>query len=452
MRKHQTDKRIFIATFILVLIGTIMVSIIGPSYTNIQNIAYGRNDDPNQTFKSQILYVVLAFLVMIVFLRMPLSKLGINEKGSHKWQSKLMKSLPEIMMWGSLVISLVMMLSAKFYKLPFVGCALGACRWLNLGFLQLQVAELVKFGSLFYFAKICTECRETGGFERKEGERKIVARRPAGYAGLKNIMQSSTNRGSNSIGGKMKRVMRDLRQRKDGYVFWVKFLVPLGAAVFFLVVAQKDLGSALPLVAIALAILLVSGAEIKSFLILVICGLIFAGLAMVVSPHRQERLKGFLEGSSSNAYHINNALIAIGSGGLFGVGIGNNVQTAGYLPESITDSMFAVIGETIGFAGILVVLLFYYMLLSRILKVADCTRNSFYQLVAVGIFAWLAGHVVVNITAMTGLVPLTGITLPLLSKGGTSLILNMAIIGLVLNISQYTMRSDLTDAERRQRP
>ena len=198
----------------------------------------------------------------------------------------------------------------------------------------------------------------------------------------------------------------------------------------------------------ALAMLLVSGAGAKVFLTIAVAGLIFAGLAMS-SPHRQERLKGFLEGDSSNAYHINNALIAIGSGGLFGVGIGNNVQTAGYLPESITDSMFAVIGETIGFVGIIVVLFFYYMLLSRILKVADCTRESYYQLIAIGIFAWLAGHVVVNIAAMTGLVPLTGITLPLLSKGGTSLILNMAIIGLALNISQYTMRSDLTDAERK---
>ena len=125
------------------------------------------------------------------------------------------------------------------------------------------------------------------------------------------------------------------------------------------------------------------------------------------------------------------------------------MQTAGYIQEQITDSMFAVLGQTSGFVGISVVLLFYYMLLSRILKVADCTKDSYYQMVTVGIFAWLAGHVVVNIAAMTGLVPLTGITLPLLSKGGTSLILNMAIIGLVLNISQYTMRADLTDAERK---
>ena len=248
--------------------------------------------------------------------------------------------------------------------------------------------------------------------------------------------------------GKLTSEIRDILTKTEGRVFWLKYILTLGVAVFFLVVAQKDLGSALPLIAMALAMLLVSGARLKYFLIIGAAGMVLAVLALS-SPHRQERLKGFLQGDSSNAYHINNALIAIGSGGLFGVGIGNNVQTAGYLPESITDSMFAVIGETIGFVGISVVLFFYYMLLSRILKVADCTKESYYQMITIGIFAWLAGHVVVNITAMIGLVPLTGITLPLLSKGGTSLILNMAIIGLALNISQYTMRADLTDAERK---
>lgn len=448
MRKHQTDKRIFIATFILVLIGTIMVSIIGPSYTNIQNIAYGRNDDPNQTFKSQILYVVLAFLTMVFFLRLPLRQAG-GERGKQKKALKITGKVPEILMFGSLFLCLLMYISALTVKLPFVGCALGACRWLNLGFLQLQVAELVKFGALFYFAKICTECREVGGFSGgKTGEVEQIEGRLRRVNNYQNRVKmqglGGQKRGSENIID----ILKAFLEKKDGYAFWVKYVGTLLVAVFFLVVAQKDLGSALPLVAMALAMLLVSGARAKVFVIIAVAGVLLAGFAMS-SPHRQERLKGFLEGDSSNAYHINNALIAIGSGGLFGVGIGNNVQTAGYLPESITDSMFAVIGETIGFVGIMVVLFFYYMLLSRILRVADCTRENYYQLIAIGIFAWLAGHVVVNITAMTGLVPLTGITLPLLSKGGTSLILNMAIIGLVLNISQYTMRSDLTDAERK---
>ena len=448
MRKHQTDKRIFIATFILVLIGTIMVSIIGPSYTNIQNIAYGRNDDPNQTFKTQILYVVLAFLTMVFFLRLPLRQAG-GERGKQKKALKITGKVPEILMFGSLFLCLLMYISALTVKLPFVGCALGACRWLNLGFLQLQVAELVKFGALFYFAKICAECREVGGFSGgKTGEVEQIEGRLRRVNNYQNRVKmqglGGQKRGSENIID----ILKAFLEKKDGYAFWVKYVGTLLVAVFFLVVAQKDLGSALPLVAMALAMLLVSGARAKVFVIIAVAGVLLAGFAMS-SPHRQERLKGFLEGDSSNAYHINNALIAIGSGGLFGVGIGNNVQTAGYLPESITDSMFAVIGETIGFVGIMVVLFFYYMLLSRILRVADCTRENYYQLIAIGIFAWLAGHVVVNITAMTGLVPLTGITLPLLSKGGTSLILNMAIIGLALNISQYTMRSDLTDAERK---
>lgn len=450
MRKHQTDKRIFIATFILILIGTIMVSIIGPSYTNIQNIAYGRNDDPNQTFRSQILYVILAFLTMIFFLKLPLKQ--TDSAGSKQRKVlKITSKLPEFLMFGSLTLCLLMFISALTVKLPFVGCALGACRWLNLGFLQLQVAELVKFGALFYFAKICTEYREAGGFSGRKTEElrrgDIDLRNIKNYQNKIKTRMQSTKKQKSQVENVIV-LIKDFFKKKDGYAFWVKYVGTLLLAVFFLVVAQKDLGSALPLIAMALAMLLVSGAGAKVFLTIAVAGLIFAGLAMS-SPHRQERLKGFLEGDSSNAYHINNALIAIGSGGLFGVGIGNNVQTAGYLPESITDSMFAVIGETIGFVGIIVVLFFYYMLLSRILKVADCTRESYYQLIAIGIFAWLAGHVVVNIAAMTGLVPLTGITLPLLSKGGTSLILNMAIIGLALNISQYTMRSDLTDAERK---
>lgn len=449
MRKHQTDKRIFIATFILVLIGTIMVSIIGPSYTNIQNIAYGRNDDPNQTFKSQILYVFLAFVTMIFFLRLPL-KQAEGEGGKHKKILNMTSKAPEILMFGSLILCLIMYISSLTVELPFVRCALGACRWLNLGIFQLQAAELVKFGALFYFAKICTEYREKGGFS---GKKEHMASRGDGV--LRNTKYSYQNKTRLADAKKQKgkvgeltSEIRDILTKTEGRVFWLKYISTLGVAVFFLVVAQKDLGSALPLIAMALAMLLVSGARLKYFLIIGAAGMVLAVLALS-SPHRQERLKGFLQGDSSNAYHINNALIAIGSGGLFGVGIGNNVQTAGYLPESITDSMFAVIGETIGFVGISVVLFFYYMLLSRILKVADCTKESYYQMITIGIFAWLAGHVVVNIAAMIGLVPLTGITLPLLSKGGTSLILNMAIIGLALNISQYTMRADLTDAERK---
>ena len=483
MRKHQTDKNIFIATFVLVLIGTIMVSIIGPSYTNIQNISYGKNDDPSSTIKSQILFVVLAFIAMMALLKMPLrGSVERNErkKNSKFWQAfaGVFEHLPGIMMLGSLIICAIMMIPG----VPFVRCALGGCRWLNIGPIPLQVAELVKFSAIFYLAKVCTDCRNVDGFDGKK----------AGRSGMQRVMTSVSAKDNGRIGfsgdyssngrnlggygvrgGKqntkrlggflkpgtvlymlivdrrldfklIRKRIEAFKAKKDGWAFWVKFLVPFAAAEYFIVIAQKDLGSGLPLAAMAFAMLLVSGVRFKTFVMVVAVGLALAVFSMVLVPSTSED-----KNKDAETYHINNALIAIGSGGLFGVGIGNNVQTAGYLPESITDSMFAVIGETIGFVGILVVLFFYYMLLSRMLKVADCTKDSYYQLVTIGVFAWLAGHVVVNIAAMTGLAPVTGIPLPLLSKGGTSLIMNMAIIGLVLNISQYTMRADVLDAERR---
>ena len=259
MRKHQTDKRIFIATFILVLIGTIMVSIIGPSYTNIQNIAYGRNDDPNQTFKSQILYVFLAFVTMIFFLRLPL-KQAEGEGKKHKKILNMTSKAPEILMFGSLILCLIMYTSSLTVELPFVRCALGACRWLNLGFFQLQAAELVRFGALFYFAKICTEYREKGGFSgRKEHMTSrgdgVLRNNRYSYQNKTNLTNTKRQKGKV---GELTSEIRDILTKTEGRVFWLKYILTLGVAVFFLVVAQKDLGSALPLIAMALAMLLVA--------------------------------------------------------------------------------------------------------------------------------------------------------------------------------------------------
>ena len=138
----------------------------------------------------------------------------------------------------------------------------------------------------------------------------------------------------------------------------------------------------------------------------------------------------------------------MGSGGLLGVGIGNNVQTAGYLPESITDSMFAVVSEMWGFVGAVAVIGLYVHLFMEILKVANTSENLYFRLVTMGVFAWLFSQVAVNISAMIALIPLTGITLPLLSKGGTSLLITCFGLGLVINISRFTARTEISDDER----
>ena len=143
-------------------------------------------------------------------------------------------------------------------------------------------------------------------------------------------------------------------------------------------------------------------------------------------------------------------MLAIGTGGLFGVGLGNSVQATGYLPESINDSVFAIMGETFGFLGLTVILLAFLVLLMNILKVAGEVDEE-EKLISTGVFAWIGTHVVVNIAAMTGLIPLTGITLPLLSYGGTSMIFIAYAVGMVVQMSCYTKRKTKAEGVYRRR-
>lgn len=270
-------------------------------------------------------------------------------------------------------------------------CQNGACRWIRIGSaLSFQPAEMLKLGLVLYLAQLAA---------RRKVEGKLM--------------------------------------KSD---FWLPFLIMCVLSVMFVVYFQQDLGTTVVLVVIIMAILLMSGIEMKVFLIA--CGLLLVGGvgAIFASPHRMERLFTFTEAESADTYHIDNALLAIGTGGLTGVGVGNTVQATGYLPESINDSVFAVMGETFGFLGLLLVISCFGFLLFRIMKVVERGGNDEHKLVAVGVFAWVASQVGINICAMTGLIPLTGITLPLLSYGGTSMMFTAFGLGVVLQLSCYTRR------------
>ena len=153
-----------------------------------------------------------------------------------------------------------------------------------------------------------------------------------------------------------------------------------------------------------------------------------------------ERLQSF-SGEGGNTYHIDNALLAIGKGGLLGVGIGNSVQVTGYLPEAMNDSVFAVLGETFGFVGLMLVLGCFTVLLMRLLRTAERSDEAGAgRLVVVGVFAWVAGHVMINIMGMTGIIPMKGITLPFLSSGGTSMLFVAFVMGMALQLTGWTKR------------
>ena len=289
-----------------------------------------------------------------------------------------------------LVLSLALVVLAKAGS-GLAKCELGACRWINIGsFGSLQPAEFLKLGLVLYLSQLAATRKAEGKLNSSD--------------------------------------------------FWLPAGLYSLLSLFFVIVVQKDLGTGVVLIAIILATIFASGVELKKFLI-VLAGILAAGvLVIVTSPHRVERVKTFFNGDGADTYHIENAMIAIGTGGLTGVGVGNSVQATGYLPESINDSVFAVMGETFGFLGLTAVVVIFVVMLTRIMRVAELAATEEQRLVAVGVFAWIAVQMAVNIMAMTGLIPLTGITLPLLSYGGTSMMFVAVALGVSYQLSCYTKR------------
>lgn len=205
-----------------------------------------------------------------------------------------------------------------------------------------------------------------------------------------------------------------------------------------IVLLQRDLGTASIIGLTGMTIYFAAEAPLLQFLALGGVGF-GAGLILIItSPYRRARLMTFLgqsDDSLGQSYHINQVLIALGSGGLFGVGLGQSRQKYGYLPEVTTDSIFAVVANELGFVGSTVLILAFLFLIYRGIRIAKGAPDRFGFLLAVGITSWLGFQILINISAMVALLPLTGVPLPLISYGGSSLVMVMSAIGLLLNIS-----------------
>ncbi|MBF8249941.1 MAG: Cell division protein FtsW [Candidatus Levybacteria bacterium] len=216
------------------------------------------------------------------------------------------------------------------------------------------------------------------------------------------------------------------------------FLLLMGL-VLGLVMLEPDMGTTVVITAEALFIYFLSGARVLYFsLIIPLIGLL-GFLLIKLSPYRAQRLEAFLNLDSSlqsSSYHVRQILIALGSGGLFGVGLGNSLQKYAYLPESTTDSIFAIIAEELGFVGAVALILFFIFIIFRCFRIAVNSRDNFGKLLAGGITTFLAIQTIINLAAQTVLVPLTGIPLPFISYGGSSLIVDLAAVGILLNISK----------------
>lgn len=232
-------------------------------------------------------------------------------------------------------------------------------------------------------------------------------------------------------------------EKRIGRLSTFKDLLPVAAYVglpFLLVLKQPDLGTSLVFIAILLGMIFVSGVNLR-----LLAGIFGAGLAMLpvfwhfLKEYQKMRIMVFIDPNVDplgSGYHIIQSKIAIGSGMLFGKGLFGGTQSQlNFLPENHTDFIFAVVGEELGFIGAVALLCFYAVILYRGVKIANEARDNFGTLLAVGIVSMLAFHLLVNIGMTTGIMPVTGIPLPFMSYGVSSLTTNLIAVGILLNIS-----------------
>lgn len=233
---------------------------------------------------------------------------------------------------------------------------------------------------------------------------------------------------------------RDERGVRDVHTGFIPFLSVLGI-IAVLMILQPDTGSMTILAAMSLIVYFMAGAPLSYVGGLVAAGFASISLLIAVTPYRAARFTTFLHPEldpKGIGYHINQALLALGSGGFFGYGYGHSRQKFQYLPEVAGDSIFAIIGEEMGFIICVLVISLFLVLLWKLLAIAKRAPDKFSKYVVTGVAAWILVQAFENIGSMVALMPITGVPLPFISYGGTSLAMLLCAVGVVLNISKHT--------------
>lgn len=217
--------------------------------------------------------------------------------------------------------------------------------------------------------------------------------------------------------------------------------VAVFGTIALLMILQPDVGTLSIIAALSLIVFFVGGARKSHILVLVVSGIAALGILLLINPYQLERFKCLVDSEFSvrdRCYQTNQSLIAVGSGGWFGRGLGESRQKFMYLPEVSGDSIFAVISEEMGFVISAVLVLLYFFIFWRGYLIARDAPDVFGRLLAIGIASWIVVQALVNIGGMINLLPLTGVPLPLVSYGGSSLLAALSALGIMLNISRQT--------------
>lgn len=269
----------------------------------------------------------------------------------------------------------------------------GATRWLEIGSFTFQSSEFAKLALIIYLAAL---------FEKKIKEGKIS-------------------------------------DFKNGFAPFLVILAPFG----ILLLLQPDMGTLGILCLVSLLMFFGAGGSILHTIFLIFLGIAVLAATISFFPYQAERVLTFFnpeEDTLGTSYQVNQSLIALGSGGLFGVGFGNGIQKYNYLPEPMGDTIFAVWAEETGFVGSLIVVLLFLIICLRGLIISKRVQSKFGRLMAIGIVSWISIQAFMHIMAVCGLIPFTGMPLPFVSYGGSALILALSGIGILINISKRTAR------------
>ncbi len=368
-RRHRPDYWLLIISLVLAVVGLIVVYAISPGLSAQKHVG------ENYYVGKQLVAIGLSIIAFIAVSQIPL---------------KYWRHMEKPLILSAIVASIAVRLFGERVN--------GAYRWVQIGGLSFQAAELIKFAVLLWLAGFLTD-----RFRNNE--------------------------------------------LKDYHKTLRPMMIALGIIGVVVAVLQSDLGSTGVLVAIMATMSFVAGLPLKRIAIVGAIILIGTTLAIASSGYRRERLGTFLNPTrdcQSSGYQACQALIAVGSGGMFGLGLARSVQAYGYLPEAANDSIFAIYAEKFGFVGSTILLGLFFVLFARLKFIIERTPDIYSRLLVSGVLAWISTQAIINIGAMLGLLPLKGITLPLISYGGTSLVFVAAAMGLVFNISRYTTYSVLT--------
>lgn len=368
------DFPLFFAYLFLILFGLVMI------YSSSYVWAVGRYDwEPDYFFRKQIFNLAIAFPAFFLAAFFPYK----NYK-----RKKFM------------VFSVIVMLILLFLvHIIGSGDAVGAQRWIHFGFGSIQPSEVAKLIIIVYFSSVFAKKYEAGTID--------------------NLNQS--------------------------------IAPPLTILMLVIgsIMMETDIGNAVIIIVVALSVMAASGIKTKTFLKLsaLISGLLFFVATYlyfnwdtVMTGSRQGRLLSFMnpfDYDLTSGYQIVNGYIAIGSGGVKGLGLGNSIQKMGYLPEPHTDVIMAIISEELGIIGALIVIGGLGFIVLRALSIALKAKDPHARMLAAGVGSMIAIQTFVNIGGLTGLIPLTGVPLPLISYGGTSVILMSIGIGILMNVSMF---------------